>query len=900
MRKFLNTRYKFIVFVLILLFLFTISLFKSYENVFAFEQTPTIYDVFTFQELKTILDEQEASTNTIINLKDNLDDVNENIVIRGKVEIRAEAPFNIGVKDAFMDIKNGSVAIFRNININQNSSTNIPQTVLFRDNTKQGSAYFYSCNITTNNPSVLRATSINGRFFIHNTHLSGGNYSFNKGSVFVSGNSSFTSDIEATTIVYDFTKTEIVATPSLDSYTRNDKVNLKVSGDAVFYRGNSSETEKLKMKVYYTLDGTDPLFSDTRLDFTEDISLIVDRHIKAVMVSELFDNIYSAQVFEFIYDVNSDKTEGIVKTVEQLDEVSIRCKSAQEVLNLKEAVAIELEDGRNLYALVEWDLSTFDSTNEGVFYLYGDLILPYYVENPNNIKAVLKVNVYLNEIEKFVFEEFNIMQEGKNTSRAGYVLGKFSAKGGDEETYSYSFINDEFGPDNSKFEINVDQLLLKENLVAGEYQIHVKVTSASKSADKLFTFNVLEKGKEIKIVSNPYEDINWETVNFVKTATHTHTFYSSSAFEKSEWQDSAYDTVDERVQRYVDIGYGAVIITEHDYVALEEVGGKYSNPDILYIYGNELSKNYHMLYYGLSPYYDKKGQGSSVSNGMEGNLRNIQEIENSLVYFAHPNRSNTDPEHWFNLFNKYDNIYGIEVFNAGQALRNYSEHIWDYILTKSMPNRPIYGSASDDAHSNGAAGTGWTILLLDDSEMNSMGVLNALKNGNSFLGSICINPETDDDIMLEDIKGPVPEIKRIDVNIEDATITVQATNYHTIEWVSANGQVVATGETINLNDCYGVEKYIRVRIYGENGMIHSQPFGLEFGDEYYEGNIEDEKPDETEKPEDPQEPNEPEKPNSKDKKGCFGCIAASEISLFIIFSFAFIFARYYSKKSKSN
>jgi hypothetical protein len=301
-----------------------------------------------------------------------------------------------------------------------------------------------------------------------------------------------------------------------------------------------------------------------------------------------------------------------------------------------------------------------------------------------------------------------------------------------------------------------------------------------------------------------------------------------------------------------------------------------------------------------SLYYDKKGQGSSVSNGMEGNLRNIQEIENSLVYFAHPNRSNTDPEYWFNLFNKYDNIYGIEVFNAGQALRNYSEHIWDYILTKSMPNRPIYGSASDDAHSNGAAGTGLTILLLDDSEMNSMGVLNALKNGNSFLGSICINPETDDDIMWEDIKGPVPEIKRIDVNIEDATITVQATNYHTIEWVSANGQVVATGETINLNDCYGVEKYIRVRIYGENGMIHSQPFGLEFGDEYYEGNIEDEKPDETEKPEDPQEPNEPEKPNSKDKKGCFGCIADSEISLFIIFSFAFIFARYYSKKSKSN
>jgi hypothetical protein len=866
----------------------------------AFNETEEMYNITTFNEFKTVLVKLDSNSNIVININNNLT-IKENIELRGKVKIKGLTKIELLLENAYIDIKNGTDATFENLNIIQNNSLQtISSAILYRDNSRQGSAYFYDCNITTNSQSVLKSTSINGRYFLNNTNLIGGDYSIHKGSLFISGASSYNSKIEATTMVYDFRNSKIIPSPNTDSFPSNAKASLSVDQKPVYFRGNNDETEKLDMDVYYTLDGTNPLYSTSRKLFNSDISLIVDRKIKAVMVSKLFSNIYSSELFEFTYDVNLDKSKGDLKSVETLDEVSIRCKTPVSELTLPEAILVTLNDGRSLYALVDWELSMFEATTEGSFELVGNLTLPYFVNNPNNLKAVLKINVFYNDIEDFDLNQYNVMQEGKNTAFKGYKVGNFTAVGGDEENYSFSFIDDINGTDNSRFEIIDDELIIKNSLKAGAYTINVQVNSASKKYQKVFELTVLEKGKVVVVVSNPYSNIDWSTINFVKTATHNHTYYSNGSFEKSEWSDSAFDTVDERVQRYVDIGYGAVIITEHDYVALDEVNGKYSNDNILKIYGNELSKRYHTLYYGLSAYYDNKGKGTSVTNGIDGNIEKIKELDSGFVYFAHPNRSSTDKDYWLNLFNKHDNIYGIEVFNAGQALANYSEDIWDYILSNSMPNRPIYGTASDDAHSNGSAGTGWTTLLLSESEMNDEGVLNALKNGNSFMGSICVNPKTDDDIMWDSVKGPVPEIKRIQVDNEKATIKVEATNFNTIEWVSLDGKVVATGDTISLNDSYGVENYIRVRIYGDNGMIHSQPFGLEFTEEYYDGIAED--IDEEPKPndEDPK-PNDEEKPGKDEnkKQGCFSSILGYQSIFFVFIIIVFGIVRVYNKKKNN-
>lgn len=828
------------------------------------------YQVSTYQELKTALSDITAESDVRITVTNSIADITEPLVIRGKTEIIASVPVTLTLESTFIDIKNGSEAIFRDLNIVQhNSGGSASQAVLFRDNLKQGNAYFYHCNITAESSAVLKSSSVNGRFFLDDTTVTGGEYSFYKGSMFLSGTTTFSSQVEATTFVYDFRNSEVLASPDPESFQTSDRVTLSVNQKPEYYRGSNTETEKLDMKVYYTFDESDPLTSATRMEFTQPFSLIVDRKVKAVMVSKLYDNIYSGKIYEFTYDVNPDKTPGTLQSVETFPEISLRCQSKISDMTLPEAVNITLADGRNLYALVSWDTSKFNTAAEGTFVLEGELDLPYFVSDSKNLKALYPVKVYYNEIEDFAFTQYKPMQEGKNTAYTGYHVGYFTARGGNESSYQFSFVNDDNGADNDRFVLEDDTLFIKKSLPAGDYYIHVKAESGNKTADLTLTLTVLGKGKVVKVISNPYANINWDTVNFVKTATHNHTFYSNGSFEESEWKDSAFDTVDERVQRYKDMGYGAVIITDHDYVALEKVGGNYTDSGILKIYGNEMSKAYHTLYYGFGPYYDNKGAGTSVSNGMEGNIKNIQNMEDGIVYFAHPNRSSTDKDYWLNLFNKYSVVYGMEVFNAGQAKVNYSEDIWDYILTKSMPDRPIYGSGSDDAHSNSAAGTGWTVLLLRDEEMNSEGIMNALKNGNSFIGSICVDPETDDGIMWDTVKGPVPQIQRINVDNEKGTITVTASDYYTIEWVSSDGKVVGTGETIDLNANYGISKYIRVRIYGDNGMIHSQPFGLAFGEEDYEGIPEVKDPE----PKPDPDPDPDPTPEPIKKQGCFSLIS---------------------------
>ncbi len=484
---------------------------------------------------------------------------------------------------------------------------------------------------------------------------------------------------------------------------------------------------------------------------------------------------------------------------------------------------------------------------------------------------------------KGAFNAYDGLQEGKNTSRHGYAAGKFTCKGGDEKDYVFTLEETDTATDNGRFIIKDNELILNENLVEGSYVICVKAASAGKTASLQVDLEVKAKGYKKQVVLNPYADIDWSTVNFVSTALHNHTSYSDSSFEESEHNDIASDSVTERVARYKSFGYGAVVIAEHDYVALEKEGGSYKDSSIIGIYGNELSKVHHHLYYGLSPYYDNKGSGVAHTNGIEGNALNIAKKGDGIMYFAHPFRSSTDCDYWYDIFNRHSVIYGMEVFNAGQAKRNYSEPLWDYILSRSMPERAIWGSASDDAHSNGSAGTGWQVLLLRDDEMNGQGVFNALKEGNSFLSTICVDPQTDEDIMRDDVNGPIPYFTSITVNDEEGRIYATAENYDRMEWVSLNGKVVATGSFIDLNLMHGTEKYVRCRIYGQNGMSHSQPIGIADGTELYDGNIGYVPPEDGEEPDDPSAPtpSENDKNEPSEKKGCKGAFGGESLIIML-------------------
>ena len=53
-------------------------------------------------------------------------------------------------------------------------------------------------------------------------------------------------------------------------------------------------------------------------------------------------------------------------------------------------------------------------------------------------------------------------------------------------------------------------------------------------------------------ITNPYENINWETINQYKTALHTHTNASDGD-----------DTLTESIQRHYETGFDVVSITDH-------------------------------------------------------------------------------------------------------------------------------------------------------------------------------------------------------------------------------------------------------------------------------------------------------------------------------------------------
>ena len=865
-----------LVFVIVLIYSLNIML----PNAKASEY---VFDVNNESELIDAINSSNSESTIHITLLENVE-LSQKIDLNGTINIKALEQKEIKLlNDAYIDLRNGVNATFTNIDIVKNTENTASQVIFFRDNNKQGYVYFYNCNLKvedSNNTLVLNSTSINARYYLDNTTITGSLNTTNKGSLYLSGKTTITS-VGNDVLVYDFRECEVIATPNVDNFNTSDKVKLSISQKPVFWKGTDGEKQKFNVNIYYTLDGSNPVTSSTRTKYSDDnpISLIIDRQIKATVVAEGI--CYSIGINEFNYDVNLDKTPTELASVSECEGLKIRCLTELTEDDFPEAVEITLSDGRKIYALAKWDLSVIDNEKEGIYPVHATLTTPYFVSNPNNLKAQLDVEVYYHDIEEFTFTENNPIQVGKNTNTKDYVVGEFSAKGGDEVNFTYTLTDDGKLYDNDNFYIENNELKLKNKLQPGPYEIYVGVTSANKTSSTILNIEVLDMAYEKIVTLNPYEGINWETVNFVSSALHNHSWFSNRDFEETEHNDSAFDTADERIAAYKALGFGAVVITEHDYVTLDYYNGKFTDDTIITLYGNEMSKKYHTLYYGLEPYYDKRGQGINVTNGIEGNIQNIANMNgNGIVYFAHPNRSTTNKDYWYNLFCKYDVIYGMEVFNAGQAKKNYSEDLWDYILTRTMPERPIWGTASDDAHSNGAIATGWQVMLLDNSEMNTLGLYDCLKNGNSFISTICINPDTDDDIMYDANVGDIPYFTSVKVNEDKNIVTVTAENYIRLEWVTADGLVVGTEPTLDLNKTYGINNYVRCRIYGTGGMSHTQPIGVSNGTNLYAGEIDENITDE---PiiSGPEVNPEPENPTieTPQQSGCSGTISISIFSM---------------------
>ena len=319
----------------------------------------------------------------------------------------------------------------------------------------------------------------------------------------------------------------------------------------------------------------------------------------------------------------------------------------------------------------------------------------------------------------------------------------------------------------------------------------------------------------VTIINDPYDGINWGEVLRLKASLHVHTVNSTI---EHGLEEGTTVTPAQQIARYEELGYDVLAITDHDYITYPWADHGVAESPMIAIKGNELSKNDNMCAY-FCDWLDLPGSGPETTVGFEESIQQASEA-GAIIYLAHPMRSGSikDPVFSADVLRRYSQVYGIEVLNVGQFERNNSIELWDKLLTELMPERNVWGTSSDDAHSVGKAGYGWTIFLTD--ERTEGAVKDAMMHGNSFFST---SKMADPDAKI----NVTPTITSIVHDKDSKTLTISATDYDRIEWTSM-GQVVATGETISYASAEGVDKYLRATVYGPGGATFTQPWGVGF------------------------------------------------------------------------
>lgn len=291
-------------------------------------------------------------------------------------------------------------------------------------------------------------------------------------------------------------------------------------------------------------------------------------------------------------------------------------------------------------------------------------------------------------------------------------------------------------------------------------------------------------------ITNPYENINWNTVKAYKTALHTHTNASDGGI-----------TLRQSIERHAEADFDIVATTDHGTV---NYSWDYKNPNefihgMLSLAGRSEGKLDYLgkegtFSNGLSYTYSTAENGDDylkISNGktimripygIENNAVSVNAHVNSWFTDYHDNtvttyldavrgvdehggvcvinhpgeytkaRSELHSEKAYNeknpvykyytdkfadLLEKYDACIGIDMNSKGDVRTRFDRILWDNLLKRFSANgENVYGIASSDAHNLNVIDSGYTLVLAD--EMNSAAVRSALENGEFFAASHCL------------------------------------------------------------------------------------------------------------------------------------------------------------------
>ena len=332
--------------------------------------------------------------------------------------------------------------------------------------------------------------------------------------------------------------------------------------------------------------------------------------------------------------------------------------------------------------------------------------------------------------------------------------------------------------------------------------------------------------------------IDWVSVNQYKSNMHTHTTQSNDPIDKFT---TAYV-----VDRYHAAGYKILALTDHDYCTYPwnlfpqmMSGVPARDPEalgMLAVPGNELSKD------NTNSWDERTGGQFNHHNdfftGRQG--QEFASLQESYAYtyaldgmqiINHPGQywnlsttySETDkngPGWHATNFKTYPSLVGLEVYNQGNRRPN-DRILWDQILERTMPARPVFGYSGDDTHNDEQLFRNYNMMLME--ELTTQELKDAMRKGESYF---CYEPKGSGE-------AKAPRITNIVVDEDNKTITIEADGL--VHWIygtdktstsasSTRSSVVGIGKTFNYTNYQG--SYVRALITNVYGETCTQPFGF--------------------------------------------------------------------------
>lgn len=379
------------------------------------------------------------------------------------------------------------------------------------------------------------------------------------------------------------------------------------------------------------------------------------------------------------------------------------------------------------------------------------------------------------------------------------------------------------------------------SLQAGIYHISLNLQRGTTSiADyKTIAVKVLTDANEEKTIVNPYDGIDWATINQFKSNFHTHTTQSFDANLR----------VNETVDRYYNAGYKILALTDHDanpypweMFSLFNPQASSRNPaalDMLAIPGNELSKSYANSWNEVGGsefnhhndfFTGRQGQEFATlreSYAYTEKLGGMQLINHPGQYWnlskSYTPGEKNSPEWHAENFMTYSSLIGLEVYNQGNRRPN-DRILWDQILDITMrENVAVWGYSCDDMHNNEQLFRNYNFMLMP--ELTTEALKDAMRNGTHYF---CYEPSGSG-------QAKAPRINAINIDEANCTLSID-TDATEVYWISSTdisdynspstrkSTVLAVGKEFDYTGFQGL--YVRALLVNEYGETCTQPFGF--------------------------------------------------------------------------